>query len=349
MTRCRYCKEKLSLPFILCAECAIATSICLVCFAKGTEDVQHQSNHSYRVIHGKMPIVNSTWDADEDLKMLSGIEMYGLDWELVASHIPGKTDHQCQEHFYTHYVNKPSLKALAVPPINKFNVKTVAETSADEVTEALVEVSSDVVDKKRGDWDYCYQNSAEETFMFGEGGERPIEDIQIGLMQAYRKVQRRRNLLRNMYYEHGDLLLRVPPPVLPSDTPPQTTQPPSSEAFPLKTFLKLTRFLTRKRFDNIRNNCERVHQLRKRVKILQNARKRGIKSNLGIRIFEEKVKEMSCRPRHLKHAHTKKVRDVYYNNNLSTITRKNNVKYWLSNITNSYNMMRLHNSDNNQR
>ena len=51
------------------------------------------------------------------------------------------------------------------------------------------------------------------------GGSEIVEALQVGIMEKYRAVQRKRNLLTNLMEEHGDVLLKVEPPPDPSESP----------------------------------------------------------------------------------------------------------------------------------
>ena len=260
--------------------------------------------------------------------MLSAIERYGLDWELVASMLPSKNEDQCQQHFYKYFVNEPIQKALIIPQNTKQNSRKVAETSGVNLSAVLESLPRSAVDQKRGDWECRYDNRAEEDFMAGEGGDDTVQRLQVGIMEKYRQTLRKRKLLENLYYEYGKILLETPRPLNPHDTPPQVIELDPPGTFPLQTMLKLARFLTKTRFDDIRDKCKRVNELKKSIKELQTIRKNGITSKFGAEVYRKKRGDRE-RMFGYKHNHTKCVRDVYFNNNLSINARKNNVKMWL--------------------
>ena len=332
MGRCRFCSEKLSLPYIQCAECPQTVNICLVCFATGSQNATHSRGHGYRLIHGSIPVISQSWTAIEDIKMLNAIQKYGLNWELVATMLPKKNELECQNHFYKYFVDEPLQKALMIQPNTKYDTRKVAETSSDGLTQALARLPSTAVDHKRGDWDCRFKNSAEEDFMFGEGGDGIVRKLQVGVMESYRKTLRKRTLLQNIYYEHGDILLKTKPPPDPKDTPPQIIETSAPGSYPLETMLKFSRFLTKDRFNDIQAKYNRIEELKKSITELQAVRRSGISSKFGVDVYNKRKFEREMKPGQ-KHTHTKRVRDVFYNNNLSLNTRRNNVKLWLSAAT----------------
>lgn len=333
MVRCRVCSEVLSLPYIQCAECSgLNINLCLPCFATGSETGTHVASHPYKVIHGNIPVISTSWTAIEDIKMLNSIERYGLDWEMVCTMLPRKSQADCQSHFYKYFVNEPIQKALIIPQNTKPCSRVVSETSGEGMSTALAGLPSCAVDAIRGDWEVRYHNASEEVFMSGEGGDEVVERLQVGLLQKHRRVQQRRRLLENLYYEYGNLLLDTPPPPHPSDTPPQVLETPPPGHFPLQTMLKFSRFLTRDRFEHMQSSCTRVQQLKRSIRELQNLRRQGIRSRFGGEVYEREMKRRAERAQ-VKHASTRTVRDVFYNNNLSMVTRANNVKIWLRGAT----------------
>ncbi|XP_063694704.1 transcriptional adapter 2-alpha-like [Bolinopsis microptera] len=328
MGKCRVCQDKLTLPYIQCAECAPFFNLCLCCFSTGSKAGAHQPWHPYKLIHANLPVISTDWSAIEDIKMLNSIERYGLDWELISSMLPNKSEEQCQHHFYKYFVNEPIQKALIIPQNTKHNTKKVAETSGSKLTAVLEGLPSSAVDQKRGDWDCRYDNRAEEDFMAGEGGDETVRKLQMGIMEKYRQTLRKRKLLENLYYEYGTILLETPRPLNPHDTPPQVMELDPPGTFPLQPMLKMARYLTKPRFDDIRDKCKRVDELKRSIKELQTIRKNGITSKFGAEVYRKKRGERETKYG-FKDNHTKCVRDVYFNNNLSINARKNNVKMWL--------------------
>ncbi|KAL7184776.1 hypothetical protein ACSBR2_026840 [Camellia fascicularis] len=54
------------------------------------------------------PLICSDWNADEEILLLEGIEMYGLgNWTEVAEHVGTKSKAQCIDHYNAIYMNSP--------------------------------------------------------------------------------------------------------------------------------------------------------------------------------------------------------------------------------------------------
>eukprot|EP00116_Pleurobrachia_bachei_P006150 sb/3466412/ len=332
MGRCRFCSDKLTLPYILCATCSPSVSICLPCFSHGTSNATHKATHPYRLIHTNLPLTDPSWTAAQDTKLLSGVERYGTNWELVASHFPDKTMEMCERHFYTSFIDYPIHPSLDLHRNAKYNTIKPGETASEGLTERLRGIPRIVVEAKRGDWEVRYNNSAEEDFMAGERGEEIVDKLQIGIMWKYRNTLKRRRLLENLYYEYGNMLLDTPPPSNPLDPPPKMAPIELSpeEEFPIQTVLKLARFLTKEKVETLQRNFDRVNQLKGEIKQLQKLRRDGIKTNFGVAVHDKLARD---RDKTKPYSHTKRVRDVFYNNNLSMNTRRNNVRMWMRAVT----------------
>jgi len=106
---CNYCNKDISGKIrIKCSKCP-DFDLCVECFSVGAEVTPHRSNHPYRVMDNlSFPLICSDWNADEEILLLEGIEMYGLgNWAEVAEHVGTKSKAQCIEHYTTAYMNSP--------------------------------------------------------------------------------------------------------------------------------------------------------------------------------------------------------------------------------------------------
>lgn len=81
--------------------------LCIECFSVGAEVTPHKSNHSYRVMDNlSFPLICPDWNADDEILLLEGIEMYGMgNWAEVAEHVGTKSKEQCIEHYTNVYMN----------------------------------------------------------------------------------------------------------------------------------------------------------------------------------------------------------------------------------------------------
>ncbi|KAM0929528.1 hypothetical protein ACQ4PT_001583 [Festuca glaucescens] len=106
---CNYCNKDLSGKIrIKCSKCP-DFDLCVECFSVGAEVTPHRSNHPYRVMDNlSFPLICPDWNADEEILLLEGIEMYGLgNWAEVAEHVGTKGKTQCIDHYTTAYMNSP--------------------------------------------------------------------------------------------------------------------------------------------------------------------------------------------------------------------------------------------------
>ncbi|KAJ7514548.1 hypothetical protein O6H91_23G049200 [Diphasiastrum complanatum] len=126
---CNYCNKDISgMLRIKCAKCP-DFDLCVECFSVGVEVTPHKSNHPYRVIDNlSFPLIHPDWNADEEILLLEGVEMYGLgNWAEVAEHVGTKTKAQCYEHYMTAFMNSP---CSPLPDMSHISGKTKAELLA---------------------------------------------------------------------------------------------------------------------------------------------------------------------------------------------------------------------------
>ncbi|GAA0163252.1 DNA-binding transcription factor [Lithospermum erythrorhizon] len=106
---CNYCNKDLSGRVrIKCAVCS-DFDLCIECFSVGAEVHPHKSNHPYRVMDIlSFPLILPDWNADEEMLLLEGIEMYGMgNWAEVGEHVGTKAKASCIEHYRNAYLNSP--------------------------------------------------------------------------------------------------------------------------------------------------------------------------------------------------------------------------------------------------
>lgn len=106
---CNYCNKditgKIRIKCFMCPD----FDLCIECFSVGAEVTPHKSNHPYRVMDNlSFPLICPDWNADDEILLLEGIEMYGLgNWAEVAEHVGTKTKEQCINHYTDVYMNSP--------------------------------------------------------------------------------------------------------------------------------------------------------------------------------------------------------------------------------------------------
>nr|XP_010907578.1 transcriptional adapter ADA2 [Elaeis guineensis] len=126
---CNYCNKDISGKIrIKCTKCP-DFDLCVECFSVGAEVTPHKSNHPYRVMDNlSFPLICPEWNADEEILLLEGIEMYGLgNWAEVAEHVGTKSKVQCIDHYTTAYMNSP---CYPLPDMSRVNGKNRKELLA---------------------------------------------------------------------------------------------------------------------------------------------------------------------------------------------------------------------------
>ncbi|KAL8462711.1 hypothetical protein ACS0TY_033655 [Phlomoides rotata] len=106
---CNYCNKDITgRTRIKCAVCS-DFDLCIECFSVGAEVHPHKSGHPYRVMDIlSFPLICPEWNADEEMLLLEGIEMYGMgNWAEVAEHVGTKSKEACIEHYKSAYLNSP--------------------------------------------------------------------------------------------------------------------------------------------------------------------------------------------------------------------------------------------------
>lgn len=103
--RCVKCKD-----FIQCFECFstgrsyfLDGQQRLIC---GKLMVSHPVSHGYFVVRPfSSPVYREDWDQEEELLLLQGIKMLGVDnWQEIAKVVITKRDFECKEHYYNTYI-----------------------------------------------------------------------------------------------------------------------------------------------------------------------------------------------------------------------------------------------------
>ncbi|OAY41153.1 transcriptional adapter ADA2b isoform X1 [Manihot esculenta] len=106
---CNYCNKditgKIRIKCVMCPD----FDLCIECFSVGAEVTPHKSSHTYRVMDNlSFPLICPDWNADDEILLLEGIEMYGLgNWAEVAEHVGTKSKEMCIEHYTNIYMNSP--------------------------------------------------------------------------------------------------------------------------------------------------------------------------------------------------------------------------------------------------
>lgn len=130
---CNYCNKDITGRVrIKCAMCS-DFDLCIECFSVGVEVHPHKSNHPYRVMDIlSFPLLCPDWNADEEMLLLEGIEMYGIGkWAEVCEHVGTKTKDACIEHYTNIYLNSPYFPLPDMTHVVGRNIKELLDMSKE--------------------------------------------------------------------------------------------------------------------------------------------------------------------------------------------------------------------------
>ena len=112
--RCNYCARDISTGTrISCVRCK-DFDLCISCFAVGATLYPHEPTHPYRVVeHVTAAVFAADWGADEELRLLEGLEVYGPgNFASVAEYVGTKSRVRCEQHYLEVYLNAADTAPL---------------------------------------------------------------------------------------------------------------------------------------------------------------------------------------------------------------------------------------------
>ncbi|EQC39057.1 hypothetical protein SDRG_03265 [Saprolegnia diclina VS20] len=283
---CQYCTRDLTrLIRITCAECAPEKGplvLCIECFSVGVEDVpgapEHRKDHPYRVSDClAYSILEPEWTADEELLLLEGIEMFGMgNWKDIAEHVASKSDKKCEAHYVTEYLklrhtgDEPS-PAKAKPP-----VAAVADDDKEEMGGALAGYMP-----LRGDFDVEHENDAELILadMEFHDDDHPTErELKLKVIAIYNAKLDERERRKKFVIAHGLLDYKKYQQV--------ERRRPKEERELIAQVRPFARFHSKEDHETFVSGLLAAMRLRKQIALLQEYRKRGIRTLAEAEMYE---------------------------------------------------------------
>lgn len=123
VNKCLKCHVVLNEPYIRCCSCFTKVTLCLECFSRGAEEKDHCNDHSYEIVSNKVPILDKSWTAQEEVDLLDGIFDCGFqNWKEVAKKVQSKTEQECEEHYLRSYIDEP-CNDLQIPELRPVAVR----------------------------------------------------------------------------------------------------------------------------------------------------------------------------------------------------------------------------------
>lgn len=278
---CDYCGKDLS--FSVRARCAVCPDYdsCLDCFSVGAALLPHRADHDYRlveVVH--TPIYQHGWSADEEEKLLEGLEIYGIgNWEQVAKVIGTKSPHETENHFLTVYLESSNAPLPDPTQLLSANAGQPSEPHNDVDPKSLRVMHKHQQEDaagwmpKREDFVYEWDNDAEDIIGDMEICDDDISNekiLRLRVMEIYcRKLDERerrkkfvidRNLTDVKGHEENQKKLSVEERDLRAN---------------LKVFM---RFVPKEDFENFINGITAESEIRSKIDVMRQGRALGATS-----------------------------------------------------------------------
>ncbi|KAI0567419.1 Transcriptional adaptor 2 [Gracilaria domingensis] len=210
---CDYCGRDLS--FAIRARCAVCPDYdsCLDCFSVGAALKPHKAEHAYRLIQVvHTAIFQEGWSADEEEKLLEGLEMFGVgNWEQVANQIGSKNASETEQHYMKVFLQS-AVAPLPDPDKIIPDEKPLAEKS-DEIDPKSLRVMHKHQQEdaagwmpKRQDFVYEWDNEAEEIIgdmELVDDDTKADREIKSQVLEIYSKKLDERDKRKKFVLERG--------------------------------------------------------------------------------------------------------------------------------------------------
>lgn len=211
---CDFCGRDLS--FAIRARCAVCADYdsCLDCFSVGAALYPHKPEHAYRLIEVvHTPIFQQGWSADEEDKLLEGLELYGVgNWEQVSRLISSKNPLDTEQHFM-----KVFLQSITAPLPDPTAMIPTSVTNASEGHEDVDPKALRVMHmhqqedaagwmEKRQDFVYEWDNDAEDIIgdmELADDDTKTEKDVKAQVLEIYAKKLDERDKRKHFVLQRG--------------------------------------------------------------------------------------------------------------------------------------------------
>ncbi|MES1914792.1 MAG: hypothetical protein MHM6MM_006823 [Cercozoa sp. M6MM] len=278
-----------------CAECGCV--LCLDCFSFGMEPGKHKREHAYRLLPAMdSPVLDDSWRADEEMRLLASIERYGVgNWQQVAEIVRTKPRAECERHYYECYLATEDKMPVKASKHKKHVAVPMAPHPDPEKGKLPSELhasllnSADVLgfNVKRRDFDFEYKQTFEhhlKEIEFYDDDEEEAKQLKEQIMREYWRVLQARKIRREFLFQRGLEALKTPPRL----------SPPERDIW--RNLKPLARFQSPAEHDALfRGLVEEMH-LRRRIRELQRMREAGFKNLAeGNRWLESNFRQQPAR------------------------------------------------------
>ncbi|KAI9217788.1 hypothetical protein BC828DRAFT_390296 [Blastocladiella britannica] len=304
---CDVCRTDVTnLPRIRCAEC-VDLDLCVECFARGAVPDRgpntHVPTHAYRVMDVlTFPIFEHHWFAEEELLMLEALEKYGMGaWQDVADHIGTKSPSEVEEHYYRVFLN--SAQWPMPEPIQDFVRQPVPPKHHDPVLPALQgaagskkfskpilksnptnhEVAGFMPGRNEWDTDYLDFHMRDEDCVkeleFLETDAPEETELKLAMMEIYNDKLERKYDRKKLIFDRGLHEFK--------QVKDFEAKKPSDERKLLNEIKVFAKLMSRQDYNDFAEGLLIEHQLKARIKRLQEYRRVGIRTFSEAQVFEQ--------------------------------------------------------------
>jgi len=304
---CNYCRKDIT--DCVRIKCSVCTDfdLCVECFSVGVEISPHKNFHEYQVMDNMhFPLFDETWGADEEILLLEAIEMYGLgNWNDISDHVGTKNWLDCKTHYFETYINVASTplpdfsKVLTtqamVQQLNKKSRDGKVERAGGSgvipklnvpPTPSNNELHTALVDslgymKNRNEFETEYENDAEfviRDIIFEDDDEPQDKELKQKVLELYNKKLDERIRLRRFILDNGLLDYKK--------IQQQDRRRPKEDRELYNNMRVFLQVLPRKEYDELLVGLVKERQLRRRIEVLQNWRKQGVKTIAEGELYE---------------------------------------------------------------
>ncbi|KAI9007268.1 hypothetical protein BC832DRAFT_440780 [Gaertneriomyces semiglobifer] len=295
---CNACQKDLThMIRIRCAEC-IDFDLCVTCFSNGKEPAgtAHKGHHPYRVMELlDFAIFEETWGADEELKLVSAVETYGLgNWEQVAEHVGTKNRVECAKHYHTVYIESENFP---IPDMTKqfdrsrrlwHERQPPRKIPKAERPPSSVPANHEIQGYMPGrrEFEIEVENDAEQAVKdleFHDSDSPEDTELKLAMFSIYNAALDRRLERKKFAFEQGLTDFRK--------IKLQEGRRPKDEKELLQKMRVFARMQTRQDFDDLTTGLLNEMRLRDEIAKLQEYRRMGVTSRQEAEIYERDKKE----------------------------------------------------------
>lgn len=295
---CDYCHQDISSTVrIKCAACT-DFDLCIECFSVGVEIRDHKNDHPYHVMDRlNFPIFNEEWLASEELLLLESIDIFGFgNWDDIAEHVASKTPDQCKEHYQGTYIDSATAP---IPDLTKKFEHSEVERTVEKIKMPSSKgkgrskpmpsqpVNHDLAGfmPKRGEFEVEYENDAEQILVGREfeADDCPTErQIKMELFHIYNQKLDFRSKMREFALTHQLIDLK------------KRQQKERRRSKETKEVYKRCRALMQlgstQEYDDFVKGLIAEQTIRKKIRLTQEYRKKGIRSLGEIESYEQSMR-----------------------------------------------------------